>query len=178
MAENNWKNTPGIGMLRRTLFLMAVCGIVSFGLLLGRLYKLQITDHERYESLAIAQQLREAAGSPARGTISDRRGFPLAVSASVDNVYASPAEIEARSAYSYTARAPLLMDAMLNGGRFAETRLWAYEAVTDRKDLAAAVAKMLSTDGPYLLECAIREDDNVLPMTPPGMNVNEMMLEI
>jgi acetolactate synthase-1/2/3 large subunit len=53
-----------------------------------------------------------------------------------------------------------------------------YEAVTDRKDLAAAVAKMLSTDGPYLLECAIREDDNVLPMTPPGMNVNEMMLEI
>ena len=80
-------------MLRRTLFLMAVCGIVSFVLLLGRLYKLQITEHERYESLAIAQQLREAAGSPARGTISDRKGFPLAVSASVDNVYLSPVEI-------------------------------------------------------------------------------------
>ena len=56
MANNNWKNTPGIGMLRRTLFLMAVCGIVSFALLLGRLYKLQITEHERYESLAISQR--------------------------------------------------------------------------------------------------------------------------
>ncbi len=53
-----------------------------------------------------------------------------------------------------------------------------YQAVTDRKDLAAAVEKMLSTDGPFILECAILEEDNVLPMTPPGMNVNEMMLEI
>ena len=37
---------------------------------------------------------------------------------------------------------------------------------------------MLATDGPYILECAILEEDNVLPMTPPGMNVDEMMLEI
>ena len=54
----------------------------------------------------------------------------------------------------------------------------AYQAVTDRKDLASAVAKMLSTKGPFILECAIKEEDNVLPMTPPGMNVNEMMLEV
>ncbi len=53
-----------------------------------------------------------------------------------------------------------------------------YQAVTDRKDLASAIEKMLNTKGPYILECAIKEEDNVLPMTPPGMNVNEMMLEI
>ena len=53
-----------------------------------------------------------------------------------------------------------------------------YQAVTDRKDLAAAVEKMLSTDGPFLLECAILEEDNVLPMTPPGMDVDKMMLEV
>ena len=53
-----------------------------------------------------------------------------------------------------------------------------YQAVTDRKDLGAAVEKMLATDGPFILECAIMEEDNVLPMTPPGMNVNDMMLEI
>ena len=94
MSKNNWKNTPGIGMLRRTLFLMAVCGVASFLLLLGRLYKLQITDHELYESMAVSQQLREAPASPARGTIYDRNRFPLAVSASVDNVYLSPVEID------------------------------------------------------------------------------------
>jgi acetolactate synthase-1/2/3 large subunit len=53
-----------------------------------------------------------------------------------------------------------------------------YQAVVDRQDLQAAVAKMLATEGPYILECAILEEDNVLPMTPPGMNVDQMMLEI
>ncbi len=53
-----------------------------------------------------------------------------------------------------------------------------YLAVTDRQDLAGAVEKMLTTDGPFLLECAILEEDNVLPMTPPGMNVDQMKLEI
>ena len=53
-----------------------------------------------------------------------------------------------------------------------------YQAVTDRNDLAAAVQKMLATSGPFILECAIKEDDDVLPMTPPGMNVNDMMLEV
>ena len=54
----------------------------------------------------------------------------------------------------------------------------AYEVVTERKDLAAAVERMLKTDGAYILECAIKEEDNVLPMTPPGMDVDKMMLEI
>lgn len=84
---------PGRQMLRRTLFMMAVCGIAVFLLLLARLYKLQIIDHEYYEQLAIAQQLRQAPTSTARGTIYDRNMNPLAVSASVDNVYLSPAEI-------------------------------------------------------------------------------------
>lgn len=53
-----------------------------------------------------------------------------------------------------------------------------YACVVDRSDLPAAVEKMLTTDGPFILECAILEDDNVLPMTPPGMNVDQMMLEI
>ena len=53
-----------------------------------------------------------------------------------------------------------------------------YQAVTDRKDLTAAIERMLTTQGPFILECAIKEDDDVLPMTPPGMNVDQMMLEV
>jgi len=53
-----------------------------------------------------------------------------------------------------------------------------YEVVVDRANLADAINRMLSTDGPFLLECAIKDDDNVLPMTPPGKSVDEMMLEI
>jgi len=53
-----------------------------------------------------------------------------------------------------------------------------YQAVVERKDLSAAVEKMLTTDGPFILECAILEDDNILPMTPPGMDVDKMQLEV
>ena len=53
-----------------------------------------------------------------------------------------------------------------------------YRVVTDRQQLAEAVQQMLNTDGPFLMECAVREEDNVLPMTPPGKSVDEMLLEI
>ena len=53
-----------------------------------------------------------------------------------------------------------------------------YRAVTDRTGLQSAVREMLTTEGPFLMECAILEEDNVLPMTPPGKSVDEMMLEI
>lgn len=53
-----------------------------------------------------------------------------------------------------------------------------YTAVTKRRDLSKAIATMLSTSGPYVLEVAVREEDNVLPMTPPGNSVDEMLLEI
>lgn len=50
--------------------------------------------------------------------------------------------------------------------------------VIERADLDVAIREMLSTDGAYLLQCAVKEEDNVLPMTPPGADVDEMMLEI
>ncbi len=52
------------------------------------------------------------------------------------------------------------------------------ETVIERDKLGEAIQRMLSTDGPYLLQCAVLEEDNVLPMTPPGANVDEMILEL
>ena len=98
MAKHHKFNVPeGSGpnrqMLRRTLLLMAVCGAAVFALLLAKLYRLQILEHEKYEQLSLEQQLREAPTSPLRGDIYDCKGRVLALSASVDNVYLSPAEI-------------------------------------------------------------------------------------
>ena len=53
-----------------------------------------------------------------------------------------------------------------------------YRFVMEREDLADAVREMLLTEGPFLLECAVREEDNILPMVPPGKAVDEMLLEI
>ncbi len=48
--------------------------------------------------------------------------------------------------------------------------------VTEHADLPAAVAEMLATPGPYLLQAAVMEEDNVLPMCCPGHDVDDMML--
>lgn len=52
------------------------------------------------------------------------------------------------------------------------------QTVIERKNLDNAIKNMLTTEGPFLLQCAIMEEDNVLPMTPPGANIDEMLLEI
>ena len=50
--------------------------------------------------------------------------------------------------------------------------------VVDRKDLAAGIKEMLDAPGAFLLQCAVKEEDNVLPMIPLGASVDEMILEI
>ena len=47
------------------------------------------------------------------------------------------------------------------------------QLVERREDLAEAIGRMLSTDGPFLLEVAVIQEGNVLPMTPPGGTVHE-----
>ncbi len=93
-ANESYSRSPNRTMLRRTLFLMIVCGILAFAVLAARLYILQIRDHEKYEELAISQQLRQTGTSACRGTIYDCNHNILAMSANVENVYLSPAEIE------------------------------------------------------------------------------------
>lgn len=50
--------------------------------------------------------------------------------------------------------------------------------VTERKDLDEAIQKMLATPGPFLLQAAVMEEDNVMPMCCPGHDVDDMMLTV
>ncbi len=53
-----------------------------------------------------------------------------------------------------------------------------YDLCIDRKDLNEKVRKMLEHDGPYFLECAVKEEENVTPMVTPGSAVDEMQLHL
>jgi len=81
-------------ILGRTIFLMVLCGVVVFIPLVAQLYKIQIVDHDFYEQKAINQQTRQITISANRGTIYDRNGKALAISASVETVYIAPVYIE------------------------------------------------------------------------------------
>ena len=49
--------------------------------------------------------------------------------------------------------------------------------VIERSELDAAIEEMLSTDGPFLLHVAVKEEDNVMPMTEPGATISDMRFE-
>lgn len=86
-------DSPNRTMLRRALFMLTACGIVAFIILIAQLFRLQILRHDELENAALRQQLRRTVLSAGRGTIYDRRGNVLAVSATAYGVYLSPAEI-------------------------------------------------------------------------------------
>ncbi len=46
-----------------------------------------------------------------------------------------------------------------------------------RAELKQAIDEMLSTKGAFLLEACVEREGNVMPMTPPGGSVNQMLLE-
>ncbi len=50
--------------------------------------------------------------------------------------------------------------------------------VTERACLEDAIGDMLQTAGPYLLQVAVMEEDNVLPMCCPGSDVDDMILHV
>ncbi len=53
-----------------------------------------------------------------------------------------------------------------------------YLLVTDRAQLADAVKQMISAKGPFILEVAVMEEENVMPMIKPGNSVDEMIFSI
>ena len=50
--------------------------------------------------------------------------------------------------------------------------------VTERAALDEGIGRMLQTPGPFLLQVAVMEDDNVLPMCCPGSDVDDMLLSV
>ena len=80
-------------ILRRTLVLMVLCGIVAFVPLIGTLYHLMITEHDYYNEKAIKNQTRSTNLTATRGVIYDANMHVLASSSTVETVFIDPNEI-------------------------------------------------------------------------------------
>lgn len=77
----------------RTLLLLGVFGVLTFVLLFAKLYHWQITEHDELQSVAVRQQTLRTTVEASRGTIYDRTGTILAMSASAEDIFLSPKEI-------------------------------------------------------------------------------------
>ena len=47
--------------------------------------------------------------------------------------------------------------------------------VTEKADVVGALEKAFSIDGPVVVECIVKRDENVYPMVPPGASLQEMI---
>ncbi len=160
-SDKNRQTDPRAGrtaanrvILRRTLFLMAVCGVVFFIPLVGRLYQLQIVQHQELESRAIDQQTWDKEVIANRGTIYDANGNVLAMSAEAYYIQLSPHEIEQRQE-EYREK--------VEKANAAETPEEREELMPDypeptNESIAQSLAEMLDLDAADILERLGRTD--------------------
>ncbi|QXM05808.1 stage V sporulation protein D [Crassaminicella indica] len=85
--------TPTIANKKRLIFLLFLVSFLLF-LLIFRIGWIQIIKGEQYRQLAHIQQTRDIPIPAKRGTIYDRKGKELAISASTNTVWARPAEVK------------------------------------------------------------------------------------
>lgn len=80
--------------VKKRLVLLLLITCIAYSTLILRLAWLQIVKGEELQKKALLQWTKEIPVEPKRGTIYDRKGRELAISASVDTVIAYPPEIE------------------------------------------------------------------------------------
>lgn len=80
-------------LFRRTVFLMVCLGVLTFVPLVMQLWKLQVKQHDYWESRAADNQKLDVSVNSGRGTIYDSEGRTLAVSATVYQLILSPNDV-------------------------------------------------------------------------------------
>ena len=78
----------------RTLLMLLVFGVVTFGMLFWKLYQLQIVRHDDLQQKGVSQWTRSSVVNAFRGTIYDRNSNVLAISATAETVCISPKDIQ------------------------------------------------------------------------------------
>ena len=82
---------------RRTMYLLMAFGVCSFLALFAKAYDLTINRHEEMQGRASSQQTQSTTISASRGTIYDRNGETLAISATADTIFLDPKMIQERA---------------------------------------------------------------------------------
>ena len=131
---------------RRTMLIMALLGVVTFLLLFGRLYILQILRHDELQAKAVDQQTRSTVISASRGTIYDANHNVLAISATAEQIFISPGEIQAYVESQIEANKKAEEKALEKGTSFTPKR------VLDQAYIASGLSRILGIDEAVLME--------------------------
>jgi len=131
---------------RRTLYLMVLFGLVSFAALFVKVYDLTITQNDAMKERASNQQTMSTTISASRGTIYDRNGNILSISATADTVFLDPAMIKQKAESLDQQRAEKLVKGLAKGEKLPPS------GEEYKKIVAENLAKILEMDEEVILE--------------------------
>ena len=130
----------------RTMLMMALLGVATFVVLFWKLYDLQVRQHDELQEKAVAQQTRSTVITASRGTIYDRNGLPLALSATAETVFISPYEI---NSYLEEQEQKVKEEA---AAAEEEGRPYVPPIIRDKEFIARGLGRILDVDPETILE--------------------------
>ena len=131
---------------RRTLYLLLVFGVFSFIALFFKVYSLTISQHEDLQKRAAGQQTLSTTISASRGTIYDREGHPLAMSATADDVFIDAKAIQRRADELDKKREEIMARGLKEGEKLPVSGQEYKEIIADN------LARILEMDKEYILK--------------------------
>ena len=100
---------------RRTIYLLLLFGVASFLAVFAKAYDLTMNQGDELKARASKQQTQSTTISASRGTIYDRNGTILAISAMADTVFLDPKAIQDYAAQMDLDRAKKLAEGVKSG---------------------------------------------------------------
>ncbi len=127
---------------RRLVGMFLVIAVV-FGLIATRLIVVQAADRGHYQALGLDQRVHTVTLTAERGSIFDRNGNDLAVSASRESIWADPRHIDDPRGYAQQLSPLVGVDAETLEARLAQKNLaFVYVARKVERDVSDAVRKL------------------------------------
>ncbi len=90
-------------MHNRTFLLFSICTLVA-AIIIGRLFYLQVIQHQYYKRLVLEQMLYEVEIDAKRGTITDRNGVILATNYTTERIFIDPHNIKTQDVREMVAK--------------------------------------------------------------------------
>lgn len=141
---------PGGKILNRIIICMMFFGIIVFIPLVASLVKTQIIDYKTFQVKAIEQQTRDTVITPKRGVIYDRNMKQVAVSATAETVFISPAEMKDDDACELSSR---VLSETLEGVEYDKV----LEKTKNRKSYYQVIKKKIGIEEAKALRTKIKE---------------------
>ncbi|MEX0662919.1 MAG: penicillin-binding protein 2 [Balneolaceae bacterium] len=118
------RNTRQIQKAHTSIRILQVVVVLGFLVMFGRIFQLQIIDHEKYEPLSQQNSIRMDIVNPARGLILDRNGEILVENQPIYSISVTPAQFDIENLPLLSKLLGMEQEAVMERVKLAQEYSW------------------------------------------------------